>query len=110
MNFLYGAEQVAHPSLFASIAPLLILFVIFYLLVILPQQRQMKKHREMVENLKPGDKILTQGGIYGEVVQNQPDFLKIRIGKGTEIKLDKSAVARIVSEPNKESSTSKADK
>ena len=95
MEFLYGAEQVSQqPSLLASILPLLILFVIFYFLVILPQQRQMKKHREMVESLKKGDKILTQGGIYGEVVQNNREFLMVRIGKGVEVKLDKSAVAR----------------
>jgi preprotein translocase subunit YajC len=54
----------------------------------------MKKHREMVESLKKGDKILTQGGIYGEVVQNNREFLMVRIGKGVEVKLDKSAVAR----------------
>ncbi|MEO1941706.1 MAG: preprotein translocase subunit YajC [Campylobacterales bacterium] len=95
MEFLYGAEQVSQqPSLLASILPLLILFVIFYFLVILPQQRQMKKHREMVESLKKGDKILTQGGLYGEVVQNNREFLMVRIGKGVEVKLDKSAVAR----------------
>jgi len=95
MNFLYAAEpQAQQPSLLASLLPLIILFVIFYLLVILPQQRQAKKHKEMVESLKKGDKIVTTGGIIGEVVRNEPEYLVVRISKDTEVRIDKSAVAR----------------
>jgi preprotein translocase subunit YajC len=95
MNFLYAqAPQAGEPSLLASLLPLIILFVIFYFLVILPQQRQAKKHKEMVENLKKGDKIITTGGIIAEVVKNEPEFLKVKINNNVEVKLDKSAVAR----------------
>jgi preprotein translocase subunit YajC len=95
MNFLYAqAPQTGEPSLLASLLPLIILFVIFYFLVILPQQRQAKKHKEMVENLKKGDKIITTGGIIAEVVKNEPEFLKVKINNNVEVKLDKSAVAR----------------
>ena len=95
MNFLYAqAPQAGQPSLLASLLPLIILFVIFYFLVILPQQRQAKKHKEMVENLKKGDKIITTGGIIAEVVKNEPEFLKVKINNNVEVKLDKSAVAR----------------
>ncbi len=95
MNFLYAqAPQAGQPSLLASLLPLIILFAIFYFLVILPQQRQAKKHKEMVENLKKGDKIITVGGIIAEVVKNEPDFLKVKINDHVEVKLDKSAVAR----------------
>jgi preprotein translocase subunit YajC len=95
MNFLYAAgPQAGQPSLLASLLPLIILFAIFYFLVILPQQRQAKKHKEMVENLKKGDKIITTGGIIAEVVKNEPEFLKVKINDNVEVKLDKSAVAR----------------
>jgi len=95
MNFLYAqAPQVGEPSLLASLLPLIILFAIFYFLVILPQQKQAKKHKEMVENLKKGDKIITTGGIIAEVVKNEPEFLKVKINDNVEVKLDKSAVAR----------------
>jgi preprotein translocase subunit YajC len=95
MNFLYAAApQAGQPSLLASLLPLIILFAIFYFLVILPQQRQAKKHKEMVENLKKGDKIITTGGIIAEVVKNEPEFLKVKINDNVEVKLDKSAVAR----------------
>jgi len=95
MNFLYAAApQAGQPSLLASLLPLIILFAIFYFLVILPQQRQAKKHKEMVDNLKKGDKIITTGGIIAEVVKNEPEFLKVKINDNVEVKLDKSAVAR----------------
>jgi preprotein translocase subunit YajC len=96
MNFLYAAEpaQAGQPSLLASLLPLIILFAVFYFLVILPQQRQAKKHKEMVENLKKGDKIVTTGGIIAEVVKNEPDFIKAKISDNVEVKIDKSAVAR----------------
>ena len=95
MNFLYAAENAQQqPSVLASLLPLIILFVIFYFLVILPQQRQAKKHKEMVESLKKGDKIVTTGGIIGEVLRNEPDFLVVRISKDVEVRVDKSAVAR----------------
>ncbi len=93
MNFLYAQAQ-QQPSLLASLLPLIILFAIFYLLVILPQQKQAKKHKEMVENLKKGDKIVTTGGIIAEVVKNEEGFLKVKINDNVEVKLDKSAVAK----------------
>jgi preprotein translocase subunit YajC len=96
MEFLYaqGPAQAGQPSLIASLLPLLILFAIFYFLVILPQQRQAKKHKEMVESLKKGDKIITTGGIIAEVVKNEPDFIKAKISDNVEVKIDKAAVAR----------------
>ncbi len=95
MDFLYAAgTNGGQGSLLASLLPLIILFVIFYLLVILPQQRQAKKHKLMVSELKKGDKILTTGGIMGEVVRNEPEYLVVRIAKDIEVRIDKSAVAR----------------
>ena len=96
MNFLYAEGQAAaqQPSLLASLLPLIILFAVFYFLVILPQQRQAKKHKEMVENLKKGDKIVTTGGIIAEVVKNESEFIKAKIADNVEVKIDKAAVAR----------------
>ena len=95
MNFLYAAGNSAGQSgILASLLPLIILFVIFYLLVILPQQKQAKKHKQMVEDLKKGDKIVTTGGIFGEVIRSEPEDIAIRIAKDVEIRIDKAAVAR----------------
>ncbi|NPA55608.1 MAG: preprotein translocase subunit YajC [Epsilonproteobacteria bacterium] len=82
------------PGLIASLMPLIILFAIFYFLVILPQQRQAKKHKEMVEALKKGDKIVTAGGIIAEVIKNEEDFIKAKINDNVEVKITKDAIAR----------------
>jgi preprotein translocase subunit YajC len=102
MTPLYAAEQAGQqPGILASILPLLILFAIFYFLVILPQQKQAKKHKEMVESLKKGDKIVTAGGIIAEVIKNEDDFIKAKINDNVEVKITKDAIARKLDEETK---------
>jgi len=74
------------------------LFAIFYFLVILPQQRQAKKHKAMVEALKKGDKIVTAGGIIAEVIKNEEEFVKVKLNDSTEVKVTKDAIARKLDE------------
>ena len=81
-------------DLLGSLLPLIVLFAIFYFLVILPQKKQAKQHKEMVDSLKKGDKIVTIGGIIAEVVKNEDSFIKAKIADNVEVKIDKSAVAR----------------
>ncbi len=83
----------------AQILPLVVLFAIIYFLVIRPQQVQAKKHKEMVEALQKGDKIVTAGGIFAEVVKAEADFIKVKINdEGAIVKLAKEFVARKVDE------------
>ena len=56
-------------SLLSSLLPLVVLFAIFYFLVIRPQQNQVKKHKEMLDALQKGDKVITNGGLICEVVK-----------------------------------------
>lgn len=81
-------------SMIGSFLPLIILFAIFYFLIIRPQQKQQKAHREMLESLKKGDKIVTTGGLMAEVVKVEEDFIKIKLNEDTIVKLDRSFVAR----------------
>ena len=62
------------------------LFLIWYLLVILPQQRQRKKTQQMLANLKTGDRVLTSGGLYGTVVGFREGVVQLQVSK--EVKLD----------------------
>lgn len=81
--------------------PLVIIMVIFYVLLILPAQRRQKKTQAMLSSLKTGDKIVTNGGIYGTIVGMEGDALQLRIGIGSEglkVKLARSAVAGLESE------------
>ncbi|BDY13379.1 preprotein translocase subunit YajC [Hydrogenimonas cancrithermarum] len=86
-----GAEQ---GNMLASLFPLLVLFAIFYFLVIRPQQKQAKKHKEMVASLKKGDKVVTTGGLMAEVVKPEEDFIKVKLNDDTIVKLVPDAVAR----------------
>ena len=67
--------------------------VIFYFLMILPAQRRQKKVNEMLKNLKTGDKVITNGGIYGTIVGLENDAVQLRIAEQVKIKVSRSAVA-----------------
>ena len=80
----------------AQFLPLIILFAIFYFLIIRPQQKQQKAHREMLESLKKGDKIVTTGGLIAEIIKTEEDFIKIKLNDSTIVKLDRAYVAKKV--------------
>ncbi len=81
-------------NLLASLFPLIILFAIFYFLIIRPQQKQAKAHKEMIESLKKGDKIITNGGLIAEVVKAEEDHVKARISDNTVVKVSKDYIAK----------------
>jgi preprotein translocase subunit YajC len=89
------------PSILASLLPLIVLFGIFYLLVILPQQRQNKKHKETVDALKKGDKILTTGGIIAEIDKVEEEFFKIKIDDKTIVRLEKEYIIKKMGDETK---------
>lgn len=74
--------------------PLVILFAIFYFLIIRPQQKQQKAHRQMLESLTKGDKIVTTGGLIAEIVKTEEDFIKIKLNESVIVKLDRAYVAK----------------
>ena len=81
-------------SILTSLLPLIVLFAIFYLLVIRPQQKQAKAHQKMISELTKGDKIITQGGLICEVVKPELDFIKVKINEeGVLAKISKKFIA-----------------
>jgi preprotein translocase subunit YajC len=72
------------------------MFAVFYFLIIRPQQKQQKEHQEMLESLKKGDKILTSGGLFAEVVKvnSEENYIKIKLNETAVVKLDRNYVAR----------------
>lgn len=72
--------------------PTIIVFVIFYFLLIWPQQKKQKKHQEMVNNLKKGDRIMTNGGIHGRITSVDENMLTLEIADKVRIKLNKGFV------------------
>jgi preprotein translocase subunit YajC len=84
----------------AQFLPLIILFAIFYFLIIRPQQKQQKAHREMLDSLTKGDKIVTTGGLIAEIVKTEEDFIKIKLNDSVIVKLDRAFVSRKVEAGN----------
>ncbi|AFI05792.1 preprotein translocase subunit YajC [Helicobacter cetorum] len=80
-------------EILTSILPLVALFFIFYFLIIRPQRQQQKKHKEMVESLIKGDKIVTQGGLIVEVLKAEANFFSVKLNDDTIVKLSKHHVA-----------------
>jgi len=78
----------------ASFLPLIVLFGIFYFLIIRPQQKQAREHKEMIEGLKKGDRIITTGGLIVEVVKPEEDFIKVKLNDDVIVKLSKEYVSK----------------
>ncbi|EHO4637424.1 preprotein translocase subunit YajC [Campylobacter jejuni] len=72
---------MAENSILTSLLPLVVLFAIFYFLVIRSQQKQAKAHKQMLESLQKGDKIITNGGLICEVVKPEEDFIKVKLNE-----------------------------
>jgi len=103
-NLLLQAQAQGPAGLLAS--PLLMMVVvlaIFYFLLILPQQRRQKQLRQMLATLKAGDKVITNGGIYGTIVGTEGDAVQLRIAEQVKIKVSRSAIAGLQPESSKES-------
>ena len=85
--------QAAAPSSIELFLPLILIMVIFYFLMILPAQRRQKKVAQMLKNLKTGDKVITNGGIFGTIVGLEDEAVQLRIAEQVKIKVTRSAVA-----------------
>ena len=85
----------AQPSGIALFLPLILIMVIFYFLMILPAQRRQKKVSEMLKALKTGDKVITNGGIYGTIVGLEDEAVQLRVAEQVKIKISRSAIAGI---------------
>jgi preprotein translocase subunit YajC len=89
-----------------QLVPILLMFVIFYLLLLRPQQQKLKAHRELVANLRRGDTVVTSGGIIGKVTKVRDDNeIEVEIADNTRVRVVKGTVSevRAKGEPVKES-------
>ena len=77
-----------------SIIMMVGLFAIMYFIIIRPQQKQAKEHKEMLEALEKGDKIVTNGGLIVDIAKVEENFYTVKLDKDTQVRLAKDAVAR----------------
>jgi preprotein translocase subunit YajC len=90
-----GAGDGAPPFLLQML-PLVAIFVIFYFLLIRPQQKRMKAHQAKINAVKRNDKVVTGGGLIGKVVKVEDDYVDIDLGGGIKVKAVKSTLTDVV--------------
>lgn len=97
--FAQGAGAAAGPSLIETMLPFVLIFVIMYFLIIRPQQKKAKEHRQMLDALRRGDEVITAGGIYAKItkVKDTEDEVEAEIAQGVKVRLVKSLISTVAS-------------
>lgn len=96
---LAGAPREGEPNPFASLIMMGLIFAIFYFVLILPMRRKQRKLDELIKELKSGDKVVLNSGIFGTIVGVENDSFQIRVDDKTRIKVLKTAVAGLQGSP-----------
>ena len=105
MQFVDGAFAMASrsvdpnappPPAWVSFFPMIVIFLILYLMILRPQSRQRRERHRMLEAVKKGDKIVTQGGLHAVVMNISPKTLEVKLGEETRVTMQRSAVAEIL--------------
>ncbi len=90
-----GGQAGGAQGMIASLLPLILIFVVFYFLLIRPQQKKAKEHRQMLENIKKGDKVVTAGGIYGVVDSVGNNTIVLKIAENIKVKFGKGYISAV---------------
>jgi len=90
--FLQTADQ---PRTFVFALPFLLILAIYYFIVIMPTRKGQKKVQEMIDNLKIGDKVITNSGIYGTIAGLKQDRIQLRIAENVKVEMSRNAVTAL---------------
>jgi preprotein translocase subunit YajC len=85
---------------FGALVPLILMFVIFYFLLIRPQQKKQKQHRQMISSLKKGDRVITSGGLHGRVTGLTDTIVTLEIAEKVRVKVARSNISGSVQSDN----------
>jgi preprotein translocase subunit YajC len=94
--FAQAAPAAEQPSMISALLPFIILFVVFYFLLIRPQQKRAKEHKTMVDALGKGDEVVTQGGLVGRVTELGENFIEVEIADGVKVKMQRAAISTVL--------------
>lgn len=92
-------QQASVVSLFL---PIILLGVMFYFMLWRPQQKQQKERKTMLDSLKKGDRVVTIGGIHGELTSLKEDYVMLKVADKAEIKLSRSGISHVLKEKGEE--------
>jgi preprotein translocase subunit YajC len=108
LSHLLALQAAEGGNLLVSLAPMLIIFGIFYLLLILPMRKRQKALQQMIQSLKKGDRVLTNGGLYGEIasVDESAGTVVLRIADNVKVKVARSAISGLEGQETPEKGSS----
>lgn len=90
------AQAAPAPGFDAGLIPLVLIVVIFYFLLVRPQQKRAKEHKQLVENLKKNDQVVTAGGLHGRIVEVSEQTITLEIAPNVQIRHDRSQISAVV--------------
>lgn len=91
-----AGAQASQPDGTFSLIMIVAIFVLFYFMLIRPQNKRAKEHRQLIGNLKKGDEVMTGAGMLGKVVSLDDQYIKVSLAEGVEVTMQKSAVNAIL--------------
>lgn len=92
MIFMLIGQSAGQSNPIMGLLPLILIFVVFYFLLILPQQRKQKQHRKLLSELQKGDRVTTSSGIHGTIANVKDDTVTLLIADGVKVELDKGHI------------------
>ncbi|MEK6373839.1 MAG: preprotein translocase subunit YajC [Acidobacteriota bacterium] len=98
MNTIALLQAGGSGAFIIQILPIAAIFLVFYFIVIAPANKQRKKTQQMLSSLKKGDRVVTQGGIYGTVQGVEPDVVYLKIAENVKVKVARSAITGLISD------------
>lgn len=91
-------DAAPQQSIFSSVGPLLIIFIVFYFFIIRPQNKKYKDQQSMTKKTSEGDTVVVLSGVFGKIVKiNEDDTVVVELSKGSEVKMYKSCIVKNVS-------------
>lgn len=95
-NAWAGAAPSAGNAGLINLVMLIVLFVVFYFLLIRPQTKRVKEHKQMVDSLEKGDEVVTNGGLLGRIINLGDNFVMLEIDSNTHVKVQRQSVAAVM--------------
>lgn len=92
-----AGSAAAQPPVWMQILPWVAIFAVFWFLMIRPQMRQQKAHREKVEGLKRGDEVVTAGGLVGKITKVENHYVELELAKGMKVRAVKHTIGEVLS-------------
>src|ERR687895_2338600 len=96
LAYAQTAPGIGGPGQMLSFLPLVLIFVVFYFLLIRPQQKKAKQHQEMLGKLKKNDEVMTSGGIYGKVVSLADHVVTLEVAPNVRIRVNRPQISAVI--------------